>query len=102
MKIVAFGDSITLGVRADGSLKEGETWRAVLERRLNASGGGRVEIVNAGIGGNTTAGGLKRMDADVLANRPDIVTILFGVNDAAMLSFPDFKPIRSPRVALAQ
>jgi acyl-CoA thioesterase-1 len=61
-----------------------------------------VEIVNAGIGGNTTADGLKRMEADVLAHRPDLVTIMFGVNDAAMLSFPDFKPIPGPRVPLAQ
>jgi lysophospholipase L1-like esterase len=42
------------------------------------------------------------MEADVLAKKPDIVTIMFGVNDAAMLSYPDFKPIPRPRVALAQ
>ena len=102
MRIVAFGDSITLGVRADGSLREEETWRVVLAKRLNAAGADRWEIINAGIGGNTTADGLKRFEADALAKKPNIVTLMFGVNDAAMLSFPDFKPIPRPRVALAQ
>ena len=102
MRIVAFGDSITLGVRTDGSLREEQAWRAVLSKRLNAAGGGPWEIINAGIGGNTTADGIKRFEADALANKPDIVTLMFGVNDAAMLSFPDFRPIPGPRVALAE
>jgi lysophospholipase L1-like esterase len=102
MRIVAFGDSITLGVRTDGTLREEQAWRAVLSKRLNAAGGGPWEIINAGIGGNTTADGIKRFEADALANKPDIVTLMFGVNDAAMLSFPDFRPIPGPRVALAE
>ena len=102
MRIVAFGDSITLGVRTDGTLREEQAWRAVLSKRLNAAGGGPWEIINAGIGGNTTADGIKRFEADALANKPDIVTLMFGVNDAAMLSFPEFKPIPGPRVPLAQ
>ena len=102
MRIVAFGDSITLGVRADGSLREEQTWRVALAKRLNAAGGGPWDIVNAGIGGNTTADGIKRFEADAIAKRPDIVTLMFGVNDAAMLSFPEFKPIPGPRVALTQ
>jgi lysophospholipase L1-like esterase len=102
MRIVAFGDSITLGVRADGSLREEQTWRAVLARRLNAAGKESWEIINAGIGGNTTADGIKRFEADALAKKPGILTLMFGVNDAAMLSFPEFKPIPGPRVPLPQ
>ncbi len=100
MKIVAFGDSITLGVRTDGSLREEQTWRVLLARQLNAAGPEKWEIVNAGIGGNTTQDGLGRFDADVISRHPAVVTLMFGVNDAAMLSFPDFKPIPGPRVPL--
>ena len=102
MRIVAFGDSITLGVRKDGSLRQEQTWRTALAKRLNAADKERWEIVNAGIGGNTTADGITRFEADAIARKPDIVTLMFGVNDAAMLSFPEFKPIPTPRVALAQ
>jgi len=41
----------------------------------------QVVIVKAGIGGNSSGQGLARMDKDVLAHKPDLVVIMFGVND---------------------
>jgi lysophospholipase L1-like esterase len=64
-KVVCFGDSIT---------KRG--YPAELGKLLG------VEVVNAGVGGNTTTAGLKRMQRDVLDLKPGVVVISFGTNDS--------------------
>jgi acyl-CoA thioesterase-1 len=74
-RIVAFGDSLTagLGVAAE------ESYPAQLQRRLD-SRGLRYRVINAGVSGDTTAGGLRRVDW-VLKSRPDIVVLELGAND---------------------
>ncbi len=73
--IVAFGDSLTagLGVAAD------ETYPAQLQRRLDALGL-RYRVVNAGVSGETTAGGVRRVPW-ILRSRPEIVILELGAND---------------------
>jgi lysophospholipase L1-like esterase len=58
-----------------------------------------VEVANAGIGGDNTRTALARLDRDVLSEKPDLVTVMFGVNDAAMV---DGGPVArtEPRVSL--
>lgn len=73
--IVAFGDSLTAGLGLD----ERQSYPAVLERRL-AARGYNYRVVNAGISGDTTSGGLIRVDA-ALAYRPKIVILELGAND---------------------
>lgn len=41
----------------------------------------QIVVVKAGVGGDDSAGALKRIDKDVLAHKPDAVVIMFGVND---------------------
>ncbi len=41
----------------------------------------QIVVAKAGVGGDDTVRALKRIDADVLAHRPDLVVIMFGVND---------------------
>jgi acyl-CoA thioesterase-1 len=79
IKIVCLGDSVTRAVRP--GVKPEETFCAVLDRRLRALGIA-AEVINAGIGGHTTADGLARLDRDVLAHRPGHVVIMFGLNDS--------------------
>lgn len=43
--------------------------------------GNEIAIVMAGLGGDTSSMGLKRMEKHVLIHNPDIVFIMFGVND---------------------
>lgn len=43
---------------------------------------------NAGLSGDTAAGGCRRLDRDVLALKPDVVTICYGMNDGG------FRPLR--------
>ncbi len=73
--IVAFGDSLTagLGVRQD------ESYPARLQRKLDAAGYA-YRVVNAGVSGETTAGGARRVSW-VLKNKPAIVILELGGND---------------------
>lgn len=52
--VVAFGDSITDGTAS--TMNGDDRWPDVLSRRLHAARGGRVAVVNAGIGGNQVVG----------------------------------------------
>jgi acyl-CoA thioesterase-1 len=73
--IVAFGDSLTagLGVRQD------ESYPARLQRKLDAAGYA-YRVVNAGVSGETTAGGARRVSW-ILKNKPVIVILELGGND---------------------
>ncbi|MDQ2731337.1 MAG: GDSL-type esterase/lipase family protein [Armatimonadota bacterium] len=68
--IVCLGDSIA----AAG-------WPAVLETRLREAGWTNVRCVNAGVRGNTSTQGLRRLEKDVLAHQPALVLVQFGFND---------------------
>jgi acyl-CoA thioesterase I len=56
-KIVAFGDSLTAGL----GLTAAESYPSLLQKMLDANGY-RYEVVNAGVSGDTSAGGLRRID----------------------------------------
>lgn len=70
--IIALGDSLTAGV---GTSDVSHGYISVLEKRLD------VHIVNKGVSGDTTADAVKRLERDVLSERPHIVIILLGGND---------------------
>ena len=74
--IVAFGDSLTAGL---GVTPE-DSYPARLQAKLRAEGYA-YRVVNAGSSGDTTAGGLRRVDW-ALKNGPDIVIVALGANDA--------------------
>jgi len=74
--IVAFGDSLTAGL---GVTPE-DSYPARLQAKLRADGYA-YRVVNAGSSGDTTAGGLRRVDW-ALKSRPDIVIVALGANDA--------------------
>jgi len=80
--IVALGDSLTagLGVAAD------EAYPARLEARL-AREGYTYRVVNAGVSGDTTAGGLRRVDW-VLRAKPEIAIVALGANDGLRAQSP--------------
>jgi acyl-CoA thioesterase I len=56
-KIVAFGDSLTAGL----GLTAAESYPSLLQKKL-AADGYQYEVVNAGVSGDTSAGGLRRID----------------------------------------
>jgi acyl-CoA thioesterase-1 len=73
--VLAFGDSLTAG----HGLTPGEAYPALLETRLAAAGYG-YRVVNAGVSGDTTAGGLRRVDW-ALKLQPEVVIVALGAND---------------------
>lgn len=58
-----------------------------------------VEVVNAGVGGNTTVMARQRFERDVLAHHPSAIVIQFGINDSAVDVWKD-PPVSEPRVSL--
>ena len=79
VKIITLGDSITKGVRS--GVKPEETFAALLEISLKKQGV-QAEVVNVGIGGERTDMALARLEKDVIALKPQIVTIMYGTNDS--------------------
>ena len=69
--IVCFGDSITAGE----GVGKGEAYPAILSKTLN------VDVLNAGMPGNVTLDGLRRLPTAVFQRRPPTVILQFGGND---------------------
>jgi lysophospholipase L1-like esterase len=46
----------------------------------------KLEVLNAGISGNTTGSGLNRIQRDVLDRKPSLVAVMFGMNDASFVA----------------
>ncbi len=83
MKIVFFGDSITdCGRdRADDS-KLGDGYVSILHEKLkNLYEDVHFEFLNRGVGGDRVFDLVRRVDADVVAQKPDIAVVLIGIND---------------------
>lgn len=78
MNIICFGDSIT----SAKDFAEGDRWPTILQFKLNAWRPDIYKVYNRGIGGNTTAQGLERMEEDVLPYLPGLLLIQFGFNDS--------------------
>ena len=76
LRIVSFGDSLTAGY----GLPLRDAFPTRLQTALNQAGR-EVVVINAGVSGDTTAGGLARIDW-LLADRPDLVIVELGANDA--------------------
>lgn len=74
-RIVALGDSLTAGL----GLMVDEAFPALLQRRLDEKGYA-FEVVNAGVSGDTTAGGLRRLDWS-LEGDVRILIVALGGND---------------------
>jgi acyl-CoA thioesterase-1 len=92
LNIACFGDSIA----QCGGFAEKDRWPTILQMLLDAWRPGRYAVYNRGVGGDTTANGLERMNS-VLDLLPGVVTIQFGFNDA------NCRPWQTkPRVGIAE
>ena len=76
--ILAYGDSLVAGY----GLRPDEDFSDQLENRLEASGLS-TDVINAGVSGETTAGGLARLDwtLEGVSRQPDLVILVLGAND---------------------
>jgi acyl-CoA thioesterase-1 len=76
LRLLAFGDSLVQGY----GLPEAEGFVPRLQAWLAANGAPDVEVINAGVSGDTTAGGLARI-AWALGDDVDGVIVVLGGND---------------------
>ncbi|MEO6052037.1 MAG: arylesterase [Pyrinomonadaceae bacterium] len=75
-KIIAFGDSLTAGF----GLAEKESYPYLLQEKLKADGYD-FEVVNAGVSGDTSLGGLERSDWVLEQDNAKILILELGAND---------------------
>lgn len=74
--IVVLGDSISAGY----GIEVAQGWVALLQKKLAEKAAGYT-IHNESISGDTSAGGLARIDRALTLHKPDIVIIELGAND---------------------
>ena len=74
--ILVFGDSLSAGY----GLPQDKAWVSLLSARLKQQ---RIDytVANASISGETTLGGLKRINAALTQHKPAIVVLALGAND---------------------
>ena len=73
--VLFFGDSLTAGY----GLSQEEAFPALVEKSL-VKAGAKVKVINAGLSGETSAGGLTRIDW-ILRQRIDVFVLELGAND---------------------
>jgi acyl-CoA thioesterase-1 len=73
--VLVLGDSLSAGY----GLKRSEAYPALLAEKAAASGR-QIKVLNAGISGDTTAGGLRRLPR-LLGRRVDVLIVELGIND---------------------
>mgnify|MGYP002624714479 FL=1 len=89
VKVVCFGDSVT-GVyyHTGGRRAYTDLVKIALEKTKPRA---TIEAVNAGTSGNTTRDALARIETDVLAHQPALVTVMFGLNDMTRVPLEEFR-----------
>lgn len=74
-RVVFLGDSLTAGL----GLEADQAFPALVGAALDKEGS-PIDVVNGGVSGDTTAGGLRRLDW-LLRQKPDVVVVGLGGND---------------------
>ena len=75
-RIIFLGDSLTAGLGLD----IGQSFPALIQTRIDA-GAYPYEIVNAGVSGDTSAGGLRRLEWALGEGTPVVLVVALGGND---------------------
>lgn len=78
--ILVFGDSLSAGLRVD----QNQRWSVLMEQRLKEEGVLRANqsVANFSVSGETSAGGLQRLEAILDETQPVVLVLQLGANDA--------------------
>jgi lysophospholipase L1-like esterase len=88
-KIVCLGDSVTGVYYHTGGRR---AYPEMLELALGQLyPKAKITVINAGISGNSTRNGLSRLQRDVLDANPDLVTVMFGLNDMVGVPVEEYR-----------
>ncbi len=88
VRIVCIGDSITGVYYHSGGVRAYPEMLQIALQKLHPKAS--ITVRNAGISGDTSKGGLARLEHDVLVHKPHLVTIMFGMNDLLRVPVTDF------------
>ena len=89
VRIACIGDSITGIYQHSGGKRAYPEMLQIALQKIHPQA--QTTIHNAGISGDTTTRGLLRLERDVLAHKPHLVTIMFGMNDLVRTPVADFQ-----------
>ncbi|GAB4423835.1 MAG: SGNH/GDSL hydrolase family protein [Bacteroidia bacterium] len=90
VNVICYGDSITFGFDCETGLQVEHSYPSHLQHLLqDAVAPQKVRMINAGHNGWTSEHALGRVHQNVLARRPDLVIVMFGVNDAYQDLLPE-------------
>lgn len=89
VKIVCLGDSVTGIYYHTGGLRAYPEMIAVGLKLIDPDA--HVTVINAGISGHSTVNGIARLEKDVLEHQPDLVTVMFGLNDMTRVPKAEFQ-----------
>lgn len=86
IRYAALGDSYTIGT---GASSPAHSWPSIVAKRLEEQTGQQVELTNPAINGFTTEDLIEDELPQVQRLKPDLVTILIGVNDLVRERTPE-------------
>jgi lysophospholipase L1-like esterase len=86
VRYLALGDSYTIGT---GASSPAHSWPSIIAERLTEQTGRQVELTNPAVNGFTTLDLISKELPQVRRLKPDLVTILIGVNDLVRDRTPD-------------
>ncbi len=89
VRIVCFGDSITGVYYHSGSARAWTDMLGITLKQVYPKA--KLEMINAGISGHTTINALARIGKDVIVKKPDLVVIMFGMNDVTRVKIDDYE-----------
>lgn len=89
VRIVCFGDSITGVYYHTGGKRAYPEMLEIALKRIYPKA--KVQVINAGISGHNTRHALARIERDVLKHEPQLVTVMFGMNDLVGVPLTEFK-----------
>jgi len=89
LKIACLGDSVTGVYYHTGGRRAYPEMIAVALEAVYPQA--KITIINAGVSGNSTQDALKRLQKDVLDHKPDLVTVMFGLNDMVRVPLGDYQ-----------
>ena len=75
--LLIYGDSISAGY----GMSANEQWSVILQNKINAESL-NIKVVNASVSGETTSGGLVRINQVINSTKPDYLLLELGGNDA--------------------
>ncbi len=89
IQVVCFGDSVTGVYYHSGSRRAYTDMLGIALQRVSPDS--EVEMINAGLSGHTTVNALARIERDVLRHKPDLVTVMYGLNDMTRVPLAQYR-----------